>query len=144
MNNSSEMLNGVRVLNQTVSKCPYGNASDYSYKMGTGAKASIKLDKAISQITSVAFEFIVVAELGIPGLIVDAYDLAYAGLSAYSPQTKGISCKWTNYSHKKYKDTYIKPIDMYVYKTMYKWYSELNYKGVEIPETCYQTKQFLQ
>lgn len=132
----------VEVINRITNICPYGSASDYSYKLGTKKDANINLEKKISKIAVAAFGTILCIELGVSTIASKVYAGLYSFLKDSDPNIKGLSYKATNYAHKNYTNTYIKPIKMYGFKSVYKWYGGINYDGCTTTNTVYQTKEF--
>lgn len=132
----------VEVINRITNICPYGSASDYSYKLGTKKDANINLEKKISKIAVATFGTILCFELGVTTIVSKVYAGLYSFLKDSDPNIKGLSYKATNYAHKNYTNTYIKPIKMYGFKSVYKWYGGINYDGCTTTNTVYQTKEF--
>ena len=131
----------VTVINRLTNVCPYGSSKDYTYKLGTGKNANINLKKKIEDIALKTFTPIICKLLGVPN-VTTPLKKVYENLRKNDPRTKGISYKVTNYAHKKYTNTYIKPIKMYGFKSLYTWYSKKDYKGKTYKNTLYQTKEF--
>lgn len=127
--------------NRLTNICPYGKAADYNYKLGSGSNSNLKLEREIKKTAFSVFTSIICSQLGIPGAVGDAMEKLYDFTVEKDPHTKYLSCKNTNYAHKNYHNTYIKPIKMYGFKCNYTWYTKKSYKGSSVKETLYQTKE---
>lgn len=121
--------------------CPYGKKADYSYKLGTVNDKDITLTAAIKNLTFTAFMSILALELGISPALSTGFGGVYTYINDCNPSTKGLSYKKTNYAHKKYHNTYIKPIKEYVYRSDYKWFPEKNFKGAVYAKACYHIRK---
>ena len=129
------------VTNWLTTNCPYGKKADYNYKLDTKKDADITLTAAISNLTYSAFMLIISRELGLIGILTGSLTTVFDYIRTRNPSTRGLSYKATNYAHKKYHNTYIKPIRKYAYRSDYKWYPEKKYKGTAYSKTYYYVKQ---
>lgn len=131
------------VFNRLTDVCPYGKAADYNYKLGTRNTSDLSLHQEIKSMTFTGFVKLVCAyfKIDTEGKGQSIFGKIYNLAQKVSPKSKALSCKATNYAHKKYKNTYIKPIKMYGFKSNYTWYTEKNYKGQSTKKTLYQTKE---
>lgn len=129
------------VMNWVTTSCPYGKKGDYNYKLGTIKDADVTLTATISNLTFTAFMIIIGIELGINPKLSTCLSEVFNYIRTRNPSTRGLSYKATNYAHKKYHNTYIKPIRKRVYKSNYKWYPEKKYKGKVYSKTYYCMKQ---
>ena len=129
------------VINRLTKTCPYGKASDYTYKLGSKSNKSLNLQKKIESVSFSVFSTIICKALGISGLAGTAVHVFYDTMKKKDPHSKYMSYKVTNYAHKNYKNTYIKPVKLYGFKSNYTWYTKASYKGTAVKETLYQTKQ---
>jgi len=147
---------GVSVINRLTKVCPYGKESDYTYKLGIAENKNINLEQAIKDMTFTVFLAALTGALGLsakiggaPLVIVKGEGYAdtplgciYTFINYFDAETRGLSFKVTNYAHEKYKDRYIKPVNLYGFKSNYTWYTKPNFKGYTEKETLYQTKEF--
>lgn len=129
------------VTNWLTTSCPYGKKADYNYKLGTKKDANVTLTTAISNLTYSAFMFLICKQLGVAKALSSGLSSLFGTVRTLNPSTRGLSYKATNYAHKKYHNTYIKPIRKYAYKSNYTWYPEKKYKGKAYLKTYYQMKQ---
>ncbi|HYE09185.1 MAG TPA: hypothetical protein VEF53_03300 [Patescibacteria group bacterium] len=139
----------VNVINQPFqqTQCPYGSASDYSYKAGSEQDSNIALEKAIRNYTVAALAIIVVYNAG--PLLIAAIGGGGTAVStglftkmlndavSSSPDSKALSYKLTFYYHKNYTNGNIPPILMYVRKNVITYYPEASYKGASSKYTSY-------
>lgn len=129
------------VINRLTPTCPYGKASDYTYKLGSKSNKSLYLQNEIIKISFTVFIPIISKQLGVPKVLGNAVKNFYYTMRKKDPHSKYMSYKVTNYAHKNYKNTYIKPVKLYGFKSNYTWYTKASYKGTAVKETLYQTKQ---
>lgn len=138
--NNNEIRGG-EVTNWLTPTCPYGKKADYTYKLGTAKVADITLTAAIENLALSAFVSLICKKLGVSTVKSDALSSVFSYIKTRNPTTKGLSYIVTNYAHKDYHNTYIKPIGRYAYKSNYKWYPEKNYKGTAYSQTLFFMKQ---
>lgn len=129
------------VTNWVTSTCPYGSKSSYTYRLGTKKDSDITLTTAISNLATTAVILIISAELGVSVALSTGLSIVVTWVKDRNPTTRGLSYKATNYAHKNYKNTYIKPIKKYAYRSDFTWYPNKNYKGTTYKETLYYIKQ---
>lgn len=129
------------IFNRLTNVCPYGKAADYNYKLGSKNTSNLKLEREIKKTAFSVFTSIICSQLGIPSPVGSAMKKLYNFTVKNDPHSKYLSCKTTNYAHKNYHNTYIKPIKMYGFKCNYTWYTKKSYQGSSVKETLYQTKE---
>lgn len=130
-----------QVINQPFQQtsCPYGNASDYTYKAGSEQKANIALAKAVRDYTTLALATLVlysagpllIAAMGGAGTAVSgAFFLKWIDDATDSaPDSKALSYKLTFYHHKNYTNGTVTPVMMYIRKNVITYYAKANYAG---------------
>lgn len=129
------------VTNWLTTTCPYGKKANYTYKLGTAKDPDITFTTAVSNITFSAFMLAMSAALGINPALSTGLSYVFSYIRDRNPSTRGLSYKATNYAHKNYHNTYIKPIGKYAFRSDYKWYPEKKYKGTAYSKTYYRMKQ---
>lgn len=129
------------VFNRITDVCPYGKAADYTYKLGSSNKASLSIQKEVAKTAFGTFVSIICKQLNVPKAVGKAFKKIYNYAVDKDPHSKYLSSKCTNYAHKNYHNTYIKPVKLYGFKSNYTWYTQKNYKGKTVKKTLYQTKE---
>lgn len=129
------------VMNWVTSACPYGSKSDYTHRLGTAKDPDITLTATISSLATSVVVAVICKELGVSLGLSSGLGYVVSWIKGRNPSTRGLSYKVTNYAHKNYTNTYIKPIKKYVFRSAYTWYPEKNYKGSTYKQTLYRMKQ---